>query len=313
MSGIAGSVAIQAANAYFDARASEVFSAAQSKNFQAYVEEIPIDGTSLSINSLGPNPIVEEMTGSQRFTALRALSRMKAVVPYAQRALEFTATQIEGDKIGLISRAIDNYLAAAASFMWKPVVDLLGTNPVGIDGVSILNDTHPFGSGATTWDNLVTTAFSPAALNTGVVAMTSLKTEAGMPFGIRPTHLMVEPTNERDAKDAIGVNRPMPVSTAGVVNAASANIAAVYGENWLRGELVLIVEPLLARTTDWFLMDLSKPGVRPMVAGVQGPVESVITMKDSQPYMQRDVIQYALRQRAALSGFVPQCIYGRNA
>ena len=80
-----------------------------------------------------------------------------------------------------------------------------------IDGVSILNDTHPYGPGGATWDNKVTTAFSPAALNAGVVAMTSLKTEAGMPYGMRPDTLMVEPTNERDAKDAIGVMRPIPV------------------------------------------------------------------------------------------------------
>ena len=55
-----------------------------------------------------------------------------------------------------------------------------------------------------------------------------------------------------DGPPAIEKSRPPVVIGAvivrQVVNAASANIAAVYGENWLRGELVLIVEPLLART-----------------------------------------------------------------
>lgn len=311
MSGIANSVAIQNANAYFDTRAQQIFAAAQSNNFKAWMEELPCDGTSLSINALGPNPVVREMTSTQRFAAWRAYTRMKAVVPYSQDGIALSATEIEGDKSGMVARAIDNYLSAAGSFWWKPIVDLLVSNPTGIDGVSILNDTHPYASGGGTWDNKVTSAFTPASLNTGVVAMVSLKTENGMPFGLRPTTLMVEPTNERDAKDALGVMRPIPVDSSGVPNTAASVVAAVYAENWLKGELTLIVEPLLTTTTDWFLMDLSKPGCKPVVGGVLSKPAPIITTKTDQPYMQSDMIQYALRGRAALAGYVPQTIYGR--
>ena len=311
MSGIANSVAIQTANAYFTSQAQQIFAAAQSDSFKAYVEEVPTDGSSIVITSLGPNPVVREMTSTQRFTAWRAYARMKAVVPYSLDGIELTATQINGDKSGMVARAIDNFLGVGKSFWWKPIVDLLVSNPTGIDGVSILNDSHPNGSGATTWDNKVTGAFSPATLNTGVVAMRSLKTENGMPFGLSPDTLMVEPTNERDAKDAIGVMRPIPVDTAGLPNAGSAVIAAVSQENWLKGELKLIVEPLLTTTTDWFLMDLTKPGCRPLIGGILDAPTPIITTQESQPYMHRDVIQYGLRGRAALAGYVPQTIYGR--
>jgi hypothetical protein len=311
MSGIANQVSIQTANAYFDSRAQAIFAAMQNSNWQAWVEEFPMDGQSLVLTALGPNPVVEEMVGSQVFSAWRAYARMKAAVPYNQRGLELTVTQIKGDRSGMTARAIDNYLANASSFWWKPMVDLLVSNPVGIDGVSILNDSHPYAPGGLTWDNKVTTAFSPAALNTAVIAGTSLKTEAGMPYGIRYDTLMVEPTNERDAKDAIGVMRPIPVDSSGLPNAGASVVAAVSQENWLKGQMKLIVEPLLTTTTDWLVMDLSKPGCRPIAGGILSKPEPIITLPGSTPHMNRDVVQYALRGHAALMGYVPQTIYGR--
>jgi hypothetical protein len=311
MSGIAGGVAIQAANAYFINEAQRIFAAAQSNNFRAYTQEVPIDGSVLSINALGPNPVVREMTSTQRFAAWRAYARIKQVVPYSQDGIALTATEINGDKSGMIAMAIDNYLSTAPSFWWKPMVDLLVSNPICLDGVALLSTTHPFGSGATTWSNKVTTAFSPATLNTGVVAMRSLKTENGMPFGLSPTHLQVEPTNERDAKDAIGVMRPIPVDSSGVPNAAASVVAAVSQENWLKGELQLIVEPLLTTTTDWQIMDLSKAGCKPLIGGVLTKPEPIISTESSDIYMDSDMIRYALRGRGALMGYVPQTIYGR--
>ncbi len=311
MSGIANSVAIQTANAYFTSQAQQIFASAQSSNWKAYVEEVPTDGSSIVITALGPNPVVREMTSTQRFAAWRAYARMKAVVPYSQDGIALTATQINGDKSGMVARAIDNYLSYAPSFWWKPIVDLLVSNPLGIDGVSILNDSHPFGSGGAVWDNKVTTAFSPAALNTGMIAMRGLLTENGMPFGLTPDTLMVSQTLERDAKDAIGVMRPIPVDSNGVPNAASSVVAAVSQENWLKGELKLIVEPLLTTTTDWVMMDLTKPGCRPLIGGILDAPTPIITTETSSPYMQNDTIQYALRGRAALAGYVPQTIYGR--
>jgi hypothetical protein len=311
MSGTANQVAIQAANTYFTTESQRIFDPAEANSFQAYFEELTIDGGTLSVNALGPDPVVREMTGAQVFSAFRAYARTKQVVPYSKDGIALSATTIMGDKSGMVARRMDQYLAGAKSFWYKPVVDLLVSNPVGMDGVSILNDSHPYAAAASTWDNKVTTTFSPSTLNTGVVAQTSLKSEAGMPLGIRPTHLMVEPTNERDAKDAIGVMRPIPVNTAGAANAGSANIAAVLGENWLKGELQLIVEPLLTTTTDWLIIDLSKPGLKPLVGGVLNKPEPIITVAGSQPHMQSDMYQYALRGHAAMMGYVPHVIYGR--
>lgn len=311
MSGIANQVAVQAVNTYFSTEVQRLFDPAEPNSFQEYFKELTIDGSTLSLAALGPDPVVREMTGAQVFSAFRAYARSRAVVPFSKDGIAFTATQIMGDKSGMISQRIDQYLAGAKSFWYKPVIDLLVSNPVGIDGVSILNDSHPHAQAGGTWDNKVTTAFSPAAINTGVVAMATLKTEAGMPFGARPTHLMVEPTNERDAKDAIGVLRPVPVDNAGLPNAGASIVAAVGMENWLKGELQLIVEPLLTTTTDWFLMDLSKPLLKPLCGGILGKPTAIITTANSQSHMQSDVHQYALRGHAALMGYVPHTIHGR--
>ncbi len=311
MSGIANSVAIQAANAYFETQASKIFAAAQSKNYQAYFQESGIDGATLAIPALGPNPAIREITSTQRFTSLRAYMKTKDVVPYGPDGLTFTATQINGDKSGLIASAIDNFLSMQQSFFWQPIVALFCTNPLGIDGTALFSTTHPYGSGATTWSNKVTTAFSPAALNTGVVAMRALKTENGVPFGLSPTHLQVETTLTRDAMDAVGVMRPIPVDSSGVPNAAASVVAAVSQENWLKGQLQLIVEPLLTTTTDWSIMDLSKAGAKPMIGGILDAPAPIISTEQSDIYMDQDMIRYTIRARAALSGYIPQTIYGR--
>jgi hypothetical protein len=311
MSGIANSVAIQAANAYFETQASKIFAAAQSTQFQAYTQQTGINGSMLAIPALGPNPAIREITSTQRFTGLRAYMKTKQVVPYGPDGLAFSATDINGDKSGMVAAAIDNFLSMQQSFFWQPVVALFCTNPICIDGSALFSTTHPYGSGATTWSNKVTTAFSPAALATGVTAMRRLKTENGVPFGLNPTHLQVEPTLERDAKDAIGVMRAVPVDSSGVPNASSSVVAAVLQENWLKGELQLISEPLLTTTTDWSIMDLSKAGAKPIIAGVLDAPKPIISTEQSEAYMMSDMIRYTIRARAALSGYIPQTIYGR--
>ena len=212
MSGIANSVAIQAANAYFETEASKIFAAAHSTAFQAYTQTAAINGSLLAIPALGPNPAIREITSTQRFTGLRAYMKTKQVVPYGPDGLAFSATDINGDKSGLIASAIDNFLSMQASFFWQPIVALFCTNPICIDGSALFSTTHPYGPAGATWSNKVTTAFSPAALNTGVVAMRSLKTENGVPFGLSPTHLQVEPTLTRDAMDAMSAWVGVPVT-----------------------------------------------------------------------------------------------------
>ena len=309
----AGQLNTSSANTAFMAMGSEVFARAENLAWQTYVKSVPCDGANLEIDAIGPSPEVREMTSIQRFGAYREYARRVAVKPYSADAVEFARARVDGDKSGLIELALKDYLDSVKSFFWKPVVDLLNSNPTCIDGGALLSTTHSYASGGGTWSNKVTTAFTPAAMATGVQAMVALLLENGAPASIRPTHLYVNPNLERDAKDAIGVQRPMPVDNTGVVNATSGVVAAVLGQNWLAGELQLIVEPRSSTTTDWLLIDCSKPNAKPIIAGMQGAPEPIINGPgtNSQTYFDRDVYQYTVRARAALSGFMPHVIYGR--
>lgn len=306
-----GQVGQQSANAAFIAMGSEVFARADNQSWQEWVKQVPCDGTSLEVDLIGPSPEVREMTTTQRFASWREYARRKAVVPYSADALEISRTRVDGDKSGTVEMLLKDYLESVKNFMWAPAAALLVSNPVGIDGVSILNDTHPYGASAGTWDNKVTTAFSQAALATGVMAFTQLQLENGAPAMVRPTHLVVHPALERDALDATGAQRAVPVDNAGAINTAANVVAAVLQNSWIGGQLKVLVEPRLTTATDWLLMDLSKPGAKPIVAGMQSAPEPIVRERDGESYFQRDVYQYTVRARAALAGFVPHVIYGR--
>lgn len=315
MSGIAGGVAVAAFNTAFETAGQAVFSRPESTAWREWVYEAPTDGETLAIGAAGPAPEVRKMTGTQRFTSLRQLAAYISVYPYSTDAVEYTETQIRGDKSGMLARYLADYLAAASAggFFWKPCVDALLSNPIGIDGVSILNDSHPYAYGGGTWDNKVTTTFGQGALETGWVAMTGLRNEQGAPMGIMPTHLVVGPALEREAKDQLGLNRAVPYDTSGAPDASSSVAAAVVLENWLGGRLKLIVEPRFADGThdnDWLLMDLSKPGVRPVIAGVLSQPEAMVITEGSAK-RDRDANQYLVRGRAAIGGYMPHCVYGK--
>ncbi|NJK32850.1 MAG: hypothetical protein HC927_10820 [Deltaproteobacteria bacterium] len=208
-----------------------------------------------------------------------------------------------------------DYLAANANFWYKPVLDSLLSNPLGIDGVSLLNDSHPFGAFGATWDNLTTDALSQTSLEAGWAAMTGLRNEQGGPIGLTPTHLLVGPANEREALDITGAMRGVPYSNAGVADASANVVSAIALENWVRGRLQVIVEPRIANGVNdnaWFLMDLSRPSSRPMIAGQAiAPQAVVVTSPESESMIQRDSYQYYVTGNAAIGGFVPQTIYGR--
>lgn len=304
-----------AANTDFLNMASSIFAGAPVGSWTRYTEQQTLTGQTMQLNAIDSMAVVETLRGSRRFTQMRAYSVQAPVLLHSTKALPLNATIVNGDKSGTVRRALDVYLQKAANFWDKPVVETLLSNPIGIDGVSLLNNSHPYGPNGGTWDNLTTDALSQNSLEAGYVAMISYRYESGEPGDFKPSGLVAGPANSRDAMDLLGSNRVIPVSNAGVSDAGASVVAAVSQQNWLVGQLDLLIEPRFANgvnDNDWFIMDLTKPGVKPLALGIlRGPRGVVIESPDSEPMMNRNEYVYFVDAEAAISGYAPQTIYGR--
>lgn len=315
MTALTGAINQVQANTEFLATASAIFDRRPDSSWTMFSEVIPIGGQAMELDAVGPSPAVRKLLGSRRFTSMRAYAKTTPVVPYSADALELPRLVVENDKSGAVTRRLANYLAGAADFFEKPVIDLLLSNPTGIDSVSLLNDSHPYGPSGGTWDNKTTNALTQNNLEAGIVAMRSYRFENGEPGGFYPTHLVVGPANEREALDLVGDSRLVAVDSSGVPDATSSVVAATTLKTYINGRLSVVVVDRFANGTndsDWLLFDLSKPGIRPLAVGQAiAPAGVVVDNPQSEPMLQRESYAYYVSAHAALSGYAPQCAYGR--
>lgn len=305
------------ANTEFSNVANDIFSRRPDSAWTMFAKVIPVSGQYLELDAIGPSPAVSKMLGSRPFSSLRAYAKPTPVVEYSADGLEIPRSVVELDKSGIVTSRLSDYLASVASFFEKPVIDLLLSNPVGIDGVSLLNDSHPYGNAGAVWDNKTTTALSQSELETGIVAMRGLRFENGEPAGFFPTHLVVGPALEREALDLVGESRLVAYNSSGAPDATSSVVAVGALRNWIGGRLSVVVVDRFANGTndaDWYLMDLSKPNVRPLAVGEGIAPRGVVNdSPTSEAMIQRACYQYYVDAAAAITGYAPQCIYGKNA
>ena len=311
MSGNAGTLGTASANTEYLAYGQEIFDRPIGGPFDLFTQILPCDGRALELDAIGPSSEAEELLGSRIWTSFREYAKRTDVKPYSVRGISLRRDKVDLDKTGAMAARLRDYLNGASNFWDAPITSVFLANPLGIDGVSLLNTTHPHGVAGATWSNKVTTAFSYAAIETGWAAMVALRNENGMPMGIRPTHLMVGPKLYGLATAIAGKTRPLGVGTAGTIVTSGA-VAAVAGESYLNLEVVLNTRMIGDFEDDWFLMDLSK-GVRPMVAGEAiKPQAFVATGAESDGMQQSSHYRYWIEGYGAIGGGVPHVIYGRR-
>lgn len=317
MTVIAGQLAQAAANTAFLAKGEEIFGRPKEALYGLFTETVACDGQFLEVDAIGPAPVVREIVGSRRFASLRAYARRERVKRWGPDAIERPRLQVDKDKSGLEAKFLADYLSGNANFYEAPVTTFLFSNPVGIDGVSLLNDSHPYAFGGSTWDNKTTGALSPSEFESGISAISGLRLENGEPAGFFPTHLMVGPANRKMAHDlCVAGMRPFPMAGTGL-EAYSSALAPTAIDNWMKGQIQVIVNPRFANGTnqdDWLLMDLSRPGAKPILVGeALAPQAHVVDDPRSEPMVQRSAYQYYIEGQAALAGFSPFGIYGKLA
>lgn len=314
MAGNAGALATANANTEYLNYGQEIFNRPMGGEFELFTQILPCNGQALELDGIGPSGEAEELLGSRPWTAFREYAKRIAVKNYTIRGASIPRLKVERDPTGAMAARLRDFLDGARNFWDAPVTASFLSNPTGIDGVALISDSHPNGPDGAVWDNKTTDALSQASLYAGWVAMTSLRNEEGAPMKITPTHLMVGPKLYREALDLTGSMRPVAISTAGAVNATSAVTAAVLQENYLRGQLQVILNHRMVGSTHedkWFLMDLSK-SVRPMIAGEAiGPQAHTALGDDSPGVQQLSEYRYWVDGEAAIGGGVPHIIYGK--
>ena len=312
--GLAGSISQAAANTAFLAKGDEIFNRPKESTYGIFTDTVQCDGEFLELDTVGPPPAIEEIVGSRLFSALRLYARRDRVKRWGPKAIEISRLKVEQNKNGSITKRLTDYLGTG-NFMESPVWAALMGNPVGIDGVALLHDSHPHGNAGATWDNKVTDALTPDTFNTGIAAMASLRFETGVPAGFYPTHLFVGPDLEKMARDLCeNPLRPFPMAATGLEAYASA-VAATAIPNQFAGRIQAVVSPYFIDGTNedsWLLMDLSKPGVRPIVVGeALAPMAVAVTDPQAECMVYRSSYQYYAEAQASIGGFCPYGIYGK--
>lgn len=300
---------IQAARVTFETLVDSAFEKSRSAGLESRFSRAfsGSNGLSVELNLPGAHPAFEDWTDEAHFSGVRMY---KKTINFGKKkvGIELKREDVVYDKSGAVGQALARLASDTPYLKEKMVIEKLATNPTGLDGVSLLNDSHPFGS-VTTWDNLVTTSLSFDTFNTGRAAMRTLLDEHAEPLQIEPDVLLVHPDEERVALEiAKADERPISVGTAGAINTAGVGGAQVT--NVYRGIVDVVVSPRWT-SGDWLLMDSR---YAPIALATWREPESVITDDMSgESRQRRDVFLYAVEADIRAEGLYPYGVYGAIA
>ena len=310
---IAMGVKLEAARTAFLTLGSEAFSGDKQTVSTLFSRKVPCPGTFLEIDSLGVVPAVSEITGSRQYSGLRAYVNRARVKRYGPAALLMPVLDIMQKTPEAIGQALAEYMGIAANFDEKPIQDFLITNPVGIDGVALVHDSHPFAFSGT-WDNKTTNALTPDEFKIGIAAMQGLLLENGVPAGYSPRVLMVGPPNRKLGMDLCGnAMRVVPVNASGAEAYASAIAATAIPNTWMAGEIQCVVNPwwIGAYATNWLLIDNSRPANAAVIVGEAIPAAAyAITDPSAASMIEMSKATFYAEAQFALLGGNPMGLYG---
>ena len=225
-----------------------------------FTEEVPVSGKRLSIPITTSYPRIRRWLGDKVFESLRHFSQDVDVEPW-EASTQLDRLDIETDQGGTVDSALRSFLGSEVTAFDDMVITELLTNPTGYDGVSLLNNSHPYSN--STGDNLTTDALSLTSLRAMDEQMRSFQDETGRPLMVSPNTLVVGEDLKDEALEITGADRPIYFDNTGA-EATSSVIDAITIQNVRAGSHSVVVTPWITGT-QWFLMDLRRPGLRPMI------------------------------------------------
>lgn len=270
-------------------------------------------GTSANIGFTDPlAPMRVHVPGESKvFDDLRAYGQTYNM-HLLYKAHRIERQRVQYDTSGRVAQGLAAFVAESAMLAEKRAYTLLLANTlVGVDGVTLLNNAHPYGNAGATWSNITSDALSFSSYNAAKAAMGNFTGENGEPYDITPTHLFVPKALERTAKEITGADRPVPFSST-AQDATSGIVAATSIANVYQGDVTVVVTPRITTATSWLLMDLSKPSARPWYAQLSPVFEQMPEINDD-TVRETDIFKYAINVDSIMGPAHPQLIYGRVA
>lgn len=258
--------------------------------------EVTSTGDSEEYDWMGDVPSMEEWINDRPLQSLRAngfiLKNKKFV-----NGLSVKRETLEDDKLGLVQPRIQTLAMKALQHKWELLLSLLNTGKSTLcyDGLYFFAENHSEGDSGSQ-ANLTTDVFDVDAYFAACLRMRGLKNDKGKLLYMRPTHLLVCPTLEADAREILQAS----------VNASGAS-------NIWAGHTQLVVVDGLDINGDgnekcWAVMDASKP-VKPLIQQNREPVSfDAMDSADSPNVFMRDEFHYGAHYRGNAGYAYWQCI-----
>lgn len=307
---LAGSANLEEASAVYEALYQDVF--AQSP--MGYVADelarnAPCEGGKLVVPVVQGAPRMSAWAGSKAVKDLRAFVQDIPVYPY-EATIGLNRLQVTTDKSGVIADSIRAFLSKQKKALDDLLVSKFVANTwTGYDGVSLLNDSHPYSN--STGDNLTTSALTYTTFRAAIEAMADFTDEDGTPLDLFPTHLLVGQAQIRSALEIVGADRPMAVSNAGAFDGTSNVVGAVTIPNVFQG-MVKVIQSTWITGNQWAIAHVS-PGMAPFTIATHRAIEPIV--KDGRDMTSDsrffdDKFYYSLEGDLGFGPGQWQCIYG---
>ena len=191
---------------------------------------------------LGELPVMREFLDERQIVALREMG-FTIVNKKWEATIALQREVLEDDQTGQIRMRAVSLADAVHRHFDKLLFDLINLNPTAYDGVAFYHANH---------GNLTNTAFTADTLKVAISAMKARLLPNGEPMDVNPTHLLVPPALEWDARRVLN-SAYYPDTTSGTTTPAA------HSKNPLQNVLTLVVSPRLATTSEWHVLDCRGP------------------------------------------------------
>ena len=263
----AGNSSVAAANATYLALFQEFFGRGIPGITNIIAQDVQVPGSSLKVPVATTFPLLEQWYGDKVFKTLRQYMFEIGIVSY-EASLKLKRLIVDTDQTGTIEQQMRSFMGSQVPQMDRLVVSKLLANPTGYDGVALGSNSHPHSS--STGDNLTADALSLGAVRAMDIQMRGFKSEDGEPWDVTPNVLLVGHSNQDVALEIAGADRPIYFDNTGA-SAAAGVVGGVVIDNVTTGKYSVVVSPRLG--AQWFLIDTTKAGLRPIVTGTHRSLE----------------------------------------
>lgn len=305
---IANESAVADARTTFEALAENALANSRSTGVWRFLarEVRPNGSVAHEFTLPGATPTWKQFLGERVREGFRKYSKRIPLKKY-DKTLELDRASVIYDKDGSTGAALSQFMNDGESFWDKLVLDALATNPTGCDGVSIINDSHPYASGGGTWDNKTTSALSFSSYDTEVARMMNLTDENGEPLNLMPGVLLCNPADREIALQiAKSDGKPVSVATDGTIN--SGGVGGSVIANVFRGEIDVVISSRIT-SGDWLIID---PRYQPMAFCVwQEPQTVIVDDLTSSSAVNYDSFIYMMQADACADGLQPWGVAGK--